>query len=110
MMDYERTEKELEEIFEEIQRSYRTFANDALALQGRTLELARELLEKVADQETEGFRVTLEELADKSRGERERFERLARTSREAYMKVLKYPVDDHHHKVEEAKADLEQTS
>ena len=110
MMDHERTEKELEEIFEEIQRSYRTFADDILALQGHTLELARELLEKGADQETEGFRATLEELADKSRGEGERFERLARRSREAYTKVLKNPVDDHHHKIEEAKADLEQTS
>ena len=67
------------------------------------------MLEKVADQEAEGFRATLKELADKSRDERERFERLARTSREAYMKVLKHPVEDHH-KIEEAKADLEQTS
>jgi hypothetical protein len=44
------------------------------------------------------------------RGERERFERLARKSSEAYMKVLKGPVDEHHHKVEEAKADLEEAS
>jgi hypothetical protein len=49
-------------------------------------------------------------LADKSRGERERFERLARKSNEAYMKVLKGPADEHHHKVEEAKADLEEAS
>src|SRR5215203_3666146 len=33
MMDHERTEKELEEIFEEIQHSYKTFADDAFALQ-----------------------------------------------------------------------------
>jgi hypothetical protein len=32
MMSYERTEKELDEIFEEIQHSYKTFADDALAL------------------------------------------------------------------------------
>jgi hypothetical protein len=50
----------------------------------------------------------LEELADKSRDERERFEKLARKSSEAYMKVLKGPTDVHHHKVEEAKADLEE--
>jgi hypothetical protein len=109
MMDHERTEKELEEIFEEIQHSYKTFADDTLALQERTLEFARKLLEKVAGQEAEGFRATLEELADKSGGERERFERLARTSSEAYLKVLKNPVDDHH-KIDEAKADLEGTS
>ena len=36
MMDHERTEKELEAIFEEIQHYYEAFANDALALQERT--------------------------------------------------------------------------
>ena len=45
MMDHERTEKELEEIFEEIQHSYKTFVDDVLALQERTLGFARELLE-----------------------------------------------------------------
>src|SRR5215211_206695 len=40
MMDHERTEKELEEIFEEIQHSYKTFADNALALQERTLQFA----------------------------------------------------------------------
>lgn len=111
MMDHERTEKELEEIFGEIQRSYKTFIDDALALQERTLGFARELLESSAVQEeAEGLRATLEELADKSRGERDRFERLARKSREAYIKVLKSPVDEHHHKVEEAKADIEEAS
>ena len=45
MMDYERTEKELEEIFEEIQRSYKTFADDALTLQEHTLDFAHEVLE-----------------------------------------------------------------
>src|SRR5215208_1038146 len=45
MMDHERTEKELEEIFEEIQHSYKTFADDAFALQERTLQFVRELLE-----------------------------------------------------------------
>jgi hypothetical protein len=49
-------------------------------------------------------------LVDNSKAERERFERLARKSSEAYMKVLKKPVDEHHHKIEEAKADLEEAS
>ena len=109
-MDHERTEKELEEIFEEIQRSYKTFADDALALQERTLGFARELLENPEDQEVKGLRDTLEDLADKCRSERERFEKLARKSSEAYMRVLKGPVDEHHHKVEEAKADLDEAS
>lgn len=110
MMDYERTEKELEEIFEEIQHSYKTFADDAFALQERTLGFARELIENPVGREAEALRVTLEDLADKSRAERERFERLARKSSEAYMRVLKSPVDEHHHKVEEAKADLDEAS
>jgi hypothetical protein len=110
MMDHERTEKELEEIFEEIQHSYKTFADDALTLQERTLQFARELLENPAGRGASGMSDTLENLAERSRGERERFERLARKSSEAYMKVLKKPVDEHHHKIEEAKADLEEAS
>ena len=108
MMDHERTEKELEEIFEEIQRSYKTFADDALALQERTLQLARELLENSAGREASGMQDTLEKLAERSRDQRERFERLARKAGEAYTRVLKGPVDEHHHKIEEAEADLKE--
>ena len=107
MMDHERTEKELEEIFEEIQHSYKTFMDDVLALQERTFGFARELLESSSDPEAEGMWARLEELVDKSKAERERFERLARKSSEAYMKVLKKPIEEHHHKIEEAKAELE---
>lgn len=110
MMDHERTQKELEEIFEEIQHYYKTFADDALALQERTLQLARELLENCAGREASGMRDTLENLAERSRGERERFERLARKTTEAYMKVLEKPLEEHHHKIEEAKSDLEEAS
>ena len=110
MMDHERTEKELQEIFEEIQRSYKTFADEVLALQERTLGFARDLLENPTGKEAEGLQATLEELVNKSRDERERFERLARKSSEAYMRVLEGPADEHHHKTEEAKADLEGAS
>ena len=106
MMDHERTEKELEEIFEEIQHSYKTFADDALTLQERTLQFARELLENPAGRGASGMRDTLENLAERSDGERERFERLARKADEAYARVLKGPVDEHHHKIEEAEAEL----
>ncbi len=106
MMDHERTEMELEAIFEEIQRSYKTFADDAFALQERTLDFARGLLEDPPDAEATDKRVILEELADKSRGERERFEILARKVSEAYARVLKSPIDEHHHKTEQAEADL----
>jgi hypothetical protein len=109
MMDHERTEKELQEIFEEIQRSYKTFADEVLALQERTLGFARDLLENPTGKEAEGLQATLEELVNKSRDERERFERLARKSSEAYMRVLEGS-DDEHHNIEEAKADLEEAS
>ena len=110
MMDHERTEKELQEIFEEIQHSYKTFMDDVLALQERTFEFARALLENPTDRRTEGLLSTLEELADQGKAERERFERLVRKSSEAYLKVLKNPFDEHHHKIEEAEADLEETN
>jgi hypothetical protein len=103
-MDHERTEKELEAIFQEIQHSYKTFAGEAFALQGRTLEFARQLLESPAGREASDRQAALEELADKSK--RERFETLARKVDEAYLKVLKGPVDEHHHKTEQAEADL----
>jgi hypothetical protein len=68
------------------------------------------LLESSADPEAEGMWARLEELVDKSKAERERFERLVRKSSEAYMKVLKKPIEEHHHKIEEAKADLEEAN
>ena len=110
MMDHERTEKELEEIFEEIQHYYKTFVDDALTLQEGTLRFARELLENPASRGASGMRDTLENLAERSRGEREQFERLARKAGEAYAKVLKGPIDEHHHKIEEAEADLKEAS
>ena len=110
MMDHERTEKELEAIFGEIQGSYEAFARDAFALQELTLGFARDLLENPAGSDASPSRATLEELAEKSRDERQRFEILARKASEAYLKVLKGPVDEHHHKLEEAEADLKEAS
>ena len=66
MMDHERTEKELQEIFEEIQQTYKTAMDDAVALQERTLSFARELLENLAGQEAERLGATLEELVHQS--------------------------------------------
>ena len=109
MMDHERREKELQEIFEEIQHSYQILADNTLALQERTLELARTLFESSSQEEPHPTRATLEELAYQSRSQREQFETLLRKSAEAYGKVLEAPSDDHH-VVEEAKADLEEAS
>jgi hypothetical protein len=105
MMDHERTEKELQEIFEEIQHSYRTSIENAIALQERTLEFARGMLE---NPESRGGRAELEDLVDGTRRQRAQLERLTRKAAEAYMKVLNAPAD-YHHKVEEARAELEET-
>jgi hypothetical protein len=105
-MDHERTEKELEAIFQEIQHSYKTFADEAFALQERTLEFARGLLESPAGRETSDRWAALKELVDKSRDERERFETLAKKTSEAYLKVLKGPVNEHYHKTQQAEAEL----
>ena len=108
MMDHERTEKELQEIFEEIQHSYKTLLDNAFRLQERTLELARTLSEGSAEK-TQDTQAALEEVANRSRSQRQEFENLVRTSNEAYTKVLRGPSDEHHHKVEEAKRDLDST-
>ena len=106
MMDHERTEKELQEVFQEIQQSYRTLVENAFALQGRTLELAQRLAEGSTEVRSQSTQGTLEALANKSRSQRGALEKLLQKSNEAFMKVLRSPYDDHHHKVEEAKADL----
>ena len=43
MMDHERTERELQEVFEQIQRSYKALVNNAFELHEQTLELAHSL-------------------------------------------------------------------
>jgi hypothetical protein len=88
--------------------SYEVFANDAFALQERALGFARELLENPEDSEASASRATLEELAENSRDERQRFEILVGKASEAYLRVLRGPVDEHHHKIEEAEADLKE--
>jgi thiamine kinase-like enzyme len=109
-MDHERTEKELQAVFEEIQHSYKTLVGNAFTLQEQTLELARTLFESSAQEKSDRIQATLEELADQSSSQRKEFEKLLRKTSEAYAKVLEAPTDEHHHKVEEAKADLKEAS
>ncbi len=110
MMDYERTDKELQEVVEEIQRSYKAGMNNAFALQERTLELAQSLSASQTEARSQSTRDTLEALANESRTQREALETLLRKSSEAFMKVLRSPYDEHHHKVQEDRADLEEAS
>ena len=111
MMDRERTEKELQEVFEEIQQSYKMLVDNAFGLQQRTLELAQSLFESSsAEVRSQSTQDTFEVLANEARTQREALEKLDRKSREAFMKVLGAPYDEHHHKVEEAKEDLEEAT
>jgi hypothetical protein len=109
MMDHERTEKELQEIFEEIQHSYKTLVENAFTLQERTLEIARTSFESSAQEKPHHTQATLEELANQFSHQREEFEKLLRKSSESYNKVLNAPAEGHR-KVEEAKTDLEEAS
>ena len=110
MMDHERTERELQEVFEEIQRSYKALVNNAFELQEQTLEVAHSLYNSSEEAHSQSTRATLEALAEQSRSQREALEALFKKSEEAFMKVLKAPYDAHHHKIEEARADLEEVS
>jgi hypothetical protein len=107
MMDQERTEKELQEVFVEVQRSYKTLLESAFALQKQTLETAQSLFEGSLEANTRNTQATLASLADQARSQQEALQTLLHKSTEAFRKVMKAPYA-HHHKVEEAKVDLEE--
>jgi hypothetical protein len=111
MMDRERTEKELQEVFEEIQKSYKMLTDNAFTLQERTLELAQSLFDSSsAEVRSQSTQDTLEALANESKTQREELKQLDRKSNQAFMKVLRSPYDEHHHKIEEAQEDLEEAT
>jgi hypothetical protein len=107
MMDQERTEKELQEVFVEVQRSYKTLLESAFALQKQTLETAQSLFEGSVEANARNTRATLASLADQARSQQEALETLLQKSTEAFRKVMEAPYD-HQRKVEEAKAQLEE--
>ena len=94
MMDREKKERERQEIFEATWRSYRTAMENAFALQERTLEFARSLLEAPGEalrNQAEINRATLDTLAEQSRRQREALENLVRESTNAYTNLLQAP-------------------
>ena len=109
MMDQERTEKEIQRVFVEDQRSYKTSLENAFALQKQTLETAQSLFEGSLEVQTQSTQDTLASLAEQSRRQQEALETLLQKSTEAFRKVVAAPYA-HHHKVEEAKADLEEAT
>jgi hypothetical protein len=107
MMDHERQEKDLQEVFDATQASYWAAIENTFALQERTLQFARTLIE--APQETlrtqaEDNRAMLQTLTEESRKHREAMENLVRESAKVYESLLRNPFSHHqsHAKFEEA--------
>jgi uncharacterized protein (DUF342 family) len=115
MMDRERQEKDLQEVFETTQESYWSAIGNTFALQEQTLEFARNLLEAPAETlqtQAESNRVRFEALAEQSKKQREAMEKLVGESSKVYEAVLKTPFSHHqrHPKFEEATEAPEVTS
>src|SRR5919107_4532336 len=108
MMDRERQEKDLQEVFETTQEAYRAAVENTFALQEQTLEFAWSLLETSPEtlrEQAENNRVTLEALAEQSRRQREAMENLMGEAAKVYQSLLSAPFSHHQHhpKFEEAK-------
>jgi uncharacterized protein (DUF342 family) len=100
MMDRERQEKDLQEVFETTQASYRAAIENTFALQEQTLEFAQNLLEALPEalrNRAEDHRVTLEALAEQSRRQREAMEKLVGESAKVYESLLQSPFSHHQH-------------
>jgi uncharacterized protein (DUF342 family) len=107
MMDRERQEKDLQEVFETTQESYRAAIENTFALQEQTLEFARNLLEapvETLQTQAESNRVRLEALAEQSKKQREAMEKLVGEASKVYEVLLQTPFSHHqrHPKFEEA--------
>ena len=112
MMDRERQEKDLQEVFETTQGAYRAAVENTFGLQEQTLEFAQSLLEAPPEtfrEQAENNRVTLEALAEQSRRQREAMENLMENlmgeATKVYQSLLSAPFSHHQHhpKFEEAK-------
>ena len=107
MMDHERQERDLQEVFNATQASYRAAVENTFALQERTLQFARHLVEASAEDlqtQVENNRATLQTLTEESRKHREAMENLVRESTRVYESLLRSPFSHHQHhsKFEEA--------
>ena len=98
MMDRERQEKDLQEVFETTQASYRAAVENTFALQEQTLEFARNLIEappEALQDQAENNRATLEAVAEQSRMQREAMEKLVGEAAKAYESLLRAPFSHH---------------
>jgi hypothetical protein len=98
MMDHERQERDLQEVFDATQSSYRAALENTFALQERTLEFARRLMEasvEALETQAETNRGTLDTLTEESRKHREAMENLLRESTKVYESLLSSPFSHH---------------
>ena len=98
MMDHERQERDLQEVFDATQASYRAAIENTFALQERTLEFARHLVEASAEDlrtQAENNRAMLQTLIEESRKHREAIENLVRESAKVYESFLRSPFSHH---------------
>src|SRR5215216_3190384 len=107
MMDRERQERDIQEVFDTSQESLWAAIENTFALQERTLEFAQGLIEASAEalrNQAESNRATLEALAEQSRTQREAMENLVRESAKVYESLLRTPFShgQHHPEFEEA--------
>ena len=99
MMDHERQEWDLQEVFNTTQASYLAAIENIFALQERTLRFARHLMETSAEDlqtQAENNRAMFETLTEESRRHREAMESLVRESAEVYESLLRSPFSHHH--------------
>ena len=101
MMDRERQEKDLQEVFETTQASYQAAIQNTFALQEQILEFARNLLLKAPPEalrdQAEDHRATLEALTEQTTSRREAMERLVGESVKVYESLLGAPFSHHQH-------------
>jgi len=94
MMDRERQERDIQEVFETTQACHRAAIEKTFALQEQIIELARNLIEATPEAlrtQAENNRATLEALAEQSRKQREAMENLVRESAKVYESLLQVP-------------------
>jgi hypothetical protein len=99
MMDHERQERDLQQVFDTTQASYGAALENTFALQERTLEFAQRLTEASAEKlvtQADNNRATLETLTEESRKHREAMENLLRESTKVYESLLRSPFTHHH--------------
>jgi hypothetical protein len=100
MMDRERQEKDLQEVFQTTQASYQAAIENSFALQQETLEFARRLIESPPEtlrEQAENNRVTLEALVEQARRQREAMEKLVGEAAKVYESLLSTPFSHHQH-------------